>query len=408
MKLPFRAIALAFVVCFTGAQARLKTTTPVKIDPGLIDEKPYAVNGLVLTESSRGSGFCGGHPRTFFTAAHVVHDGEGAWAPPPGWMLRANAATLDPDDLIPSRGYYRFDRYAELVETVGVSRAFGKDVALAFGFQNFINGKPARLSTTGGEDLRSGKRKLITGYPAVKDYTGDDTNGFFMHSTGPFRNVFRNASRGSVSTTLVATGPGNSGGPVWTANQPGAPWIISGILVGGLPSECEVYVISDETFVLQDAVRKVISKTPEIPYPVEGVSASSLFFPYTRSQTLPDGTSRWSTFPVGVFGFGEISKITSVRVSVEIKTSHRGDLQVILVAPGGYSTVLHNEQGADKKNLVITDLDVTEAFTDVNPKGRWAIRVRDRLKGDVAVFKGFRLEIAAQEVEDGGGTDPTP
>jgi subtilisin-like proprotein convertase family protein/V8-like Glu-specific endopeptidase len=405
MRSPLRATVLAFSVCMTGADAGSKTTTPVKIDPAEIGENPYRVNGLVISGDSRGSGFCAGHPKTFFTAAHVVYSESAGWNEPPGWVLRANAATLDPTDLVASRGYYRFDRYSELVETKGESGAFGRDVALAFGFKNFIDGRPARLSQTGSEDLRSNKRKLITGYPAVKDYTGGDTNGFFLHSTGPFRDVFRPASRGSVATTLVSTGPGNSGGPVWTAKQPGAPWVVSGILVGGLPSESEVYTIAPETFILQDLARKVVARKPAIPIPVEGVSASSLFFPYNDSQTLPDGTSRWSRFSVGVFGFGEFSKLTSVRVSLEIKTPHRGDLQVVLVAPGGIATVLHNEQGADRNNLVITDLDVTEAFTDINPKGRWTLRVRDRLKGDIALFKGFRLEIAATPVEEDSGTE---
>jgi hypothetical protein len=410
MKLTSRAIALAFFISLTGAQARLKTTSPVKVDPDVIKESPYRVNGLVLTESSRGSGFCAGSAKTFFTAAHVVHDETNGWGPPPGWVLRANDTTFDPTDVIASRGYYRFDSYAELVETRGVSGAFGRDVALAFGFRPFIDVKPARLSLNGSADLRSGKRKLITGYPAVRDYTGDDTKGFFLHETGPFRDVFQPASKGSVTTTLVATGPGNSGGPVWTAAKPKAPWIVSGILVGGLPSECEVYTIAQDTFTLQNAARKVIAKRPETPTPIGGVSASSLFFPNNESSTLPDGTTRWSRFPVGVTGFGEFSKVTAVRVSVEIKTKHRGDLQVMLVAPGGYSTVLHNEQGANKKNLVIVDRDVTEDFTDINPRGRWTLQVRDRLRGDIAVFKGFRLEVAAIPVEeDGGGEiEPTP
>ncbi len=406
MKLLFSAIGLASVLGSTVAGAKLKTTSPVPVNPARINDYPYRVNGLVLTETARGSGFCAGHPRTFFTAAHVVY-GDQAWAPPPAWISRANSLTLNPDKVIFSRGYYRFDSYAKLVKTRGESRAFGRDVALAFAFENVIRGKPAQLSYTGSPDLRSNKRKLITGYPAVKDYTGDDTSGFFLHKTGPFRHVYKPASNGSVQTTLVATGPGNSGGPVWTMNKPKGRWKVSGILVGGLPSESEVYYISRDTRVLQNAVKPVISKNPAIPTPTAGVSASSLFFPYTRSHTLPDGASKWSRYSVGVFGFGEFSSLTSARISLQIKTAHRGDLQVMLVAPGGYAQVIHNEEGANKKNLIIVDRDVTEAFTGINPKGRWTLRVRDRLKGDISVFKGFRLEISADKVEK-GGTEPTP
>lgn len=402
LKLP--AICALLVTGSQIATAGPKTTSPVKIDPASIGEAPYRFNGVVHTGQSRGSGFCAWNQRTFFSAAHVVYGDEG-WGEPPYWLPTLNADDATPDDGFLSRGYFRLNRYAEIVEEQGESAAFGKDVILGFAFKDLIPGKPAKVNFTGAEALREKGPKLITGYPAMNSYTDTPTDGYHMYETGPFNNRFHYASNGSLFTTLVTTGPGNSGGPIWTQGNH-ENWQASGILVGGLPSETVIYSFTPELRSLTRAVAPIVREKPGTPFPVNGVSASTLFFPYNRSHKLPDGTDKWSSFIVGVRGFGEGATLTSVKLNLSIKTKHRGDLQVYIVGPGGYSATLHNEDGAGKDDLVFRNLDLTSAFAGIDPTGKWAVRVRDRLKGDVCTLKSFRLEVAADPADDtsGGGT----
>jgi len=401
-NLKFPAFCVLF---FSGTlfATAAKTTFAVEIDPADVNKAPYRFNGVVLTDAARGSGFCAWNQRTFFSAAHVVYD-EGTWGVPPFWLPTVNSDDVNPDGAILSRGYYRLNRYAEIVDEQGASAAFGKDVILGFAFRKLIPGKPAKLNLNGSKDLLGKGSKLITGYPAIEAYTDTPTEGYFMHETGPFNNSFSHASNGSLGTTLVTTGPGNSGGPVWTKNGKKG-WKAAGILVGGLPSECEVYSFSNDIKVLTRSVAPVIRKKPRMPFPVNGVSASTLYFPYNRSQKLPDGTDKWTSFLVGVRGFGEGTALTSVKLDLAIKTNHQGDLQVYVVAPGGYSMVLQNEEGAGENDLIFKNLDLTEAFAGIDPNGKWAVRVRDRLKGDTATLQSFRLEIAADPADD---TTTTP
>jgi V8-like Glu-specific endopeptidase len=403
LKLP--AICTLFLSGSLLVIAGPKTKSPSKIDPDTIGKAPYRFNGVVHTGTARGSGFCAWNQRTFFSAAHVVYE-ESGWGAPPYWLPTVNADDVSTKDGFLSRGYFRLNRYAEIVDAQGTSAAFGKDVILAYAFKDLIPGKPAKVNFKGAEALRENGPKLITGYPAINSYKDVPTDGYHLYETGPFKNRFRHSSNGSLLTTRITTGPGNSGGPIWTMSK-NQRWKASGILVGGLPSETVIYSFTKDLNALTRAAAPIVKKKPGTPFPVRGVSASTLFFPYTRSHKLPDGTDKWSSFIVGVRGFGEGAKLTSAKLSLNIKTKHRGDLQVYVIAPGGYTALIHNEEGAGKNNLKFRNLDLTDAFAEIDPNGKWAVRVRDRLKGDVCTLKSYRLEIAADPADDssdGGGT----
>ncbi|MES2661259.1 MAG: proprotein convertase P-domain-containing protein [Verrucomicrobiota bacterium] len=400
-NLKFPAIGTLFFAGTVFAEAAPKTTFPVVIDPAVVNQSPYRFNGVVLTNEARGSGFCAWNERTFFSAAHVVYSDSG-WGEPPIWCPTANSEEVDLQNTIQSRGYYRFNRYAEIVDDQGTSAAFGKDVILGFAFKDLIPGPAAKLNLDGDTDLRGDVSKFITGYPAEIFYNDTDTGGYFMHQTGPFDIPFSYSSNGSLAATRITTGPGNSGGPIWTKNE-GKGWKAAGVLVGGLPSETVVYAFSTDLNALTRAVAPVIQKKQEAPFPIRGVSASTLYFPFNQSQTIPDGADKWSSYIVGVRGFGDDMVIKSVKLNLTIETAHRGDLQVYVAAPGGYTALLHNEQGAGKDNLVFRNLDLTSAFAGVEATGKWAVRVRDRLKGDIATLKSYRLEVTAEE---GDSTTP--
>ncbi len=377
--------------------AESKTLNPVRVAARQIDEDPFRVNGVVLNGEFRGSGFCAWNRKTFLSAAHVVFDGTaGKWGEPPVWNPKANAKTLDESKSIQSRGYYRWTNYSEIVALDGNNGdAFGRDVILGFSFKKLIPGKPAVLNLKGVSDLKRPIKTMITGYPAENDYLGVPINGFFLHKTGPGVTPYKVSSNKALHATLVSTGGGNSGGPVWTRN-PDLSWTAAGVLVGGLPSEATVYAFSGDINSLTRAVTPLIGKNLPESISVGNASASSRFYVYDHSKAIPDGVPKWTDFPISVDGFELGETVKTVKISFKIKTSHQGDLQVILTGPGGFGKVLHNEEGAGKDDLVLVDEDVSEAFTDIDPAGKWLLRVQDRLKGDIATVQYVQLEIAAE------------
>jgi len=403
MKINFFPAAGALLLLGTlNGMAAPKTASPEKIKPGQIGEEPYRFNGAVLTSDVRGSGFCAWNRHTFFTAAHVVF-GTTAWGAPPEWYPAANSATLLPGDAIQSRGYYRWTAYSTLATAeIPEDSPFSQDVALAFAFEKLIKGTPATINLEGSKDLKRKIKTLITGYPAEKDYTDTELAGFFLHKTGPTVHPYESYAGKALTTTLVSTGAGNSGGPIWTRNAKGN-WVASGVLVGGLPSESVVYSFSKDINSLFKAVTPVIRPEIQEPEKVKDVSSTSTFFPYYREEKIPDGEHKWTSFKVRVNQFGETAQVSSVHLSLDIRTKHRGDLQVILVGPGGYQAVVHNEEGAGKDNLILTDADFSTNFTGITANGDWYVRVQDRLKGDIANFKSFVLEISTE-----GTSSPTP
>jgi len=374
-----------------------KTLNPVRVPARLMDEEPFRFNGVVKNDDARGSGFCAWSAKTFFSAAHVVFDdASGKWGEPPFWVSKANSITLDDSKSIQSRGYYRWTNYSEIVALDGNNGdAFGRDVILGFSFNRLIQGKPAILNLKGVSDLKKPIRTLITGYPAENDYLGVPIKGFFLHKTGPGVTPYKTYSDKALEATLVSTGGGNSGGPVWTQNKE-LGWTAAGVLVGGLPSEATVYAFSGDINALTRAVAPVIMVGQPDSISVDKVSASSRFFPYNRAKVIPDGVPKWTDFPIVVEGFELGETVKKVKLSFRIKTKHQGDLQVILSGPGGFATLIHNEQGAGKDNLILVDKDVSEFFTDIDPKGKWILRVQDRLKGDIATLETILLEIAAE------------
>jgi subtilisin-like proprotein convertase family protein len=383
--------------------AKPKTANPVKINPALIDEAPYRFNGVVLTENARGSGFCAWHPKTFFSAAHVVF-GDTAWTPPPYWVPAQNSAQVDADDAILSRGYYRWIEYGDLAVNPGSDTAFRRDVMLGFAFKKLIAGTPAKINRNGEEDLRKKIPTMITGYPAKNAYFEESISGYFLHQTGPTITPYQTYEGKALTSTLVTTGPGNSGGPIWTKNSK-KEWIAAGVLTGGLPSEAVIYAFSKDIDSFTRAVAPVIRKNKGTPIAANGVTASSFFFAHNEDTRIPDGVQKWTSFRFGVDKFGSGATVTKVKLSLEINTGHRGDLQVILEGPGGYQALVHNENAAGKNNLIFRDRDFTASFAEIEADGYWYLRVQDRIAGDKAMLKSAVLEIST----DGADTTvPNP
>jgi hypothetical protein len=369
-----------------------KVAYPKPVEAGLIGEDPYRFNGVVVSEVGRGSGFCAWNSRTFFSAAHVVCE-EGKWTSPPLWYGAVHADTLDPEAEVQSRGYFRWRAYSELLALNGVThpKTFGKDVILAYALTDLVEGNPAEIDLKGSKNLRSVNPVMITGYPAEIDYT-QESNSYFLHQTGPVALKFRNEANGYLATTLISTGPGNSGGPVWSQTA-GNPWRAAGILVSGLPGEAGVYPFSGDVKSLTRSATPVVHDVPSKPVTVAGVHRSSFVFPMTKAKRIPDGVAKWTSFAFGVSQFPKEAKVTKVLISLDIDTTHRGDLIVLLQGPEGAFAQLALEEGGSEQDLVLVDKDVSNFFAGIPANGRWSLRVQDRLKGDIATVNSIFLEI---------------
>lgn len=403
MKSSVRILSGVLLLAATAsAQEPPKTLSPVKVN-GDRTVAPYRFNGAVMTPSFRGSGFVAWNSRAFFSAAHLVHSSTTGWGAPPVWHpVPHQLADLEDADGIQSRGYYRWKTYATLVEMGGDSgKAFSKDVILGFAFKDLIPGTPAALDLSAFNNLRKPKTTLITGYPAENSYLDEEIEGYFLHETGPAVTTYKVDFGKSLTTTLLTTGGGNSGGPVWIADNKGN-WKAGGVLVGGMSSESLIYAFSSEVNSLTRAVAPMVKPTLAAPISVNGVGATSFFFPMTRAKKIPDGVQRWTDFRFNVARFEQTGRVTKVKLSLDIDTPHRGDLLILLQGPGGVYTIVHNEEGAGEDDLVLTDKDFTGRFVGMYPNGNWMVRVQDRLKGDVATVKSIVLEIGVE------GSAPTP
>jgi hypothetical protein len=300
---------------------------------------------------------------------------------------------LDPEAEVQSRGYFRWRAYSELLALNGVThpKTFGKDVILAYALTDLVEGNPAEIDLKGSKNLRSVNPVMITGYPAEIDYT-QESNSYFLHQTGPVALKFRNEANGYLATTLISTGPGNSGGPVWSQTA-GNPWRAAGILVSGLPGEAGVYPFSGDVKSLTRSATPVVHDIPSKPVTVAGVHRSSFVFPMTKAKRIPDGVAKWTSFAFGVSQFPKEAKVTKVLISLDIDTTHRGDLIVLLQGPEGAVAQLALEEGGSEQDLVLVDKDVSNFFAGIPANGRWSLRVQDRLKGDIATVNSIFLEI---------------
>jgi M6 family metalloprotease-like protein len=91
--------------------------------------------------------------------------------------------------------------------------------------------------------------------------------------------------------------------------------------------------------------------------------------------------------------------VLSVKVTVDISHTYRGDLLVTLSNPLGTSVVLHNRSGASADNLKATfdDASIPELknFVGQSIRGKWKLNVQDLASVDVGSLNHWKLEIQA-------------
>jgi len=104
--------------------------------------------------------------------------------------------------------------------------------------------------------------------------------------------------------------------------------------------------------------------------------------------------------PLGItdtITFSDQATISSIKVSVDITHTYRGDLRVTLIAPSGMSIILHNRKGSGKDNLKCVFDEITTPqlrnLIGQSIAGNWTIHVQDLAYVDTGVLNNWGLEI---------------
>jgi hypothetical protein len=107
------------------------------------------------------------------------------------------------------------------------------------------------------------------------------------------------------------------------------------------------------------------------------------------SVNIPDNNVQGITSIIHVEAFS--GALANAHVKVRITHTYRGDLHVMLTAPSGVSTVLHNKAGSSADNL---DLDINlAAFGGPYPVGDWKLQVSDRASSDIGRLESWSLQL---------------
>ena len=353
--------------------------SPAASAQGVIHPVPRHVNnsvGLLDWDVWRGSGCVAWDPRLVFSCAHVLY--ENGWAEGNYTFYPGNhTGSFPTSGGVAMRGFRHFTDYASYAQAGGgaTEEAFDLDFIILYNNTDVADSTGAWYD--GGAQLRSRAWKMIAGYPETVDYTG--AKGFYyQHSTDLFTKPAYQDYNSYHGFDGVSTGGGNSGGPVFVYDSKEKP-VLAGILVSGTEDSAGVRALDSDTKAMAEAA-------------VEG--SSTVVTVWNRSPlSLPDGIKRWSTRSVQVSGLP--SRLSTLKFSLRILTTYRGDLDVYLKSPSGKIRWVSKRQGKGADNLVVNGADYMTNFSG-NPNGTWTLYMRDAAKGDVAKFKDFTLAVGAR------------
>ena len=193
------------------------------LDAALTQQAPYKYAGIVVNDadSYRGSGAVVGNSRLVISCAHLPFNGNTlVWSTDNLWYRAyESSAPLTNAAGQVLRGYWKFDSYASMVSAHGQNsdEAFAKDFTAYYGYEDLGPGS-ARFWYDGQAALVSPASKIIVGYPSG-NYAAGDSRQNMMHGAGPFPLAFTQIMDGNYKIATVTTGDGNSGGPVFVADE---------------------------------------------------------------------------------------------------------------------------------------------------------------------------------------------
>jgi serine protease len=132
----------------------------------------------------------------------------------------------------------------------------------------------------------------------------------------------------------------------------------------------------------------------------------------TYSASLsPNAAIRDFSTTTSALTFRRAGTIRSIRVSVDIRHTWIGDLQVFLTGPDGTMVMLHNRTGGATANLITTYPSRTSpaqslvALHGRFSSGTWRLSVADQAAEDVGVLRSWGLSIDVDRIDQWVTTD---
>ena len=112
------------------------------------------------------------------------------------------------------------------------------------------------------------------------------------------------------------------------------------------------------------------------------------------AKDIPDNTQAGIR---DVIRFSEAATVSSIKVTVDIAHTYRGDLCVTLYAPSGTGVILHNRTGAGSDNLKASfDVTTTPGLRNLVKQsiaGEWALHVQDLASADKGRLNSWEIDI---------------
>jgi subtilase family serine protease len=315
------------------------------------------------------SGLVGGTTRG---VADVAFDG----APASGATIIVNGGTQQIGGTSLSAPIFS-GLWARVIGVKGTSVGFAAPLIYALpasDFHDVTSGNNSGVSAGPGYDLVTGRGSVILS-SAITHIGGGSTGNVapvanFTVATSGLTATFTDTSTDSDGT--IASRSWNFGdGTTSTATNPSHTYSAAGTFT--------------VTLTVTDNGGLTNTKSSSVTVANAG---GTTFFQNTTPQAIPDVSTITSSIVVsGLTGPAS----STLKVSVNISHTFRGDLKVDIIAPNGASANLWNRQGGSADNLVMTF--TVNASSITSPNGTWKLRVADQAAGDVGTLNSWSLQF---------------
>jgi subtilisin-like proprotein convertase family protein len=121
-----------------------------------------------------------------------------------------------------------------------------------------------------------------------------------------------------------------------------------------------------------------------------------------KAEATPNLAVKDNSKVTSTVSFDKDVAIDSLKLSLDLPHTYRGDLVVTLTSPSGKSHTVHNRTGGSADDLKGT-FDLS-AFKGEKTKGTWTLTVEDKARADTGTLKSWGLEATGKV----GGVDPKP
>ena len=372
------------------AETAAQLATPASQSTGIVVSK-------IGTGYYRGSGAVARHGQLIYSCGHMIAS-NGVWASELYFLRAWNSSSLPAlSQMKAVRGYKKYADYQGPTGNLAFSQDFivGYDATDTFGtpLPTYVDGASKLLT--------AGTSKLIVGYPAKIDYTGA-AGGAFQYYTGAFTAAMYSVYPTYLNISGVSTGGGNSGGPVFVADN--GTQKIAGVLISGATNAAGVYALTATAETMAQSALSAIGVTgtaaatpsaptaPTTPTAPAPTAPSSVTLSYSGKYAIPDGNTAYSLLNLPVTRLSGTVKTVTLSLNITAKVS--GDLDVFLRSPNGRVAIIRQNSAANKtSNVVLTNANLTTTFAGSACLGTWGLFMRDVVKGNPSTFNSTALTI---------------